>query len=206
MPKLNTSELLTELKNTKEKAEKSANEKMELIKEKILKNIDEQFFEISVIPEIGNEAEPTRNTIEFKIYLRFTIENDFDNSLILEKLRDFISEISGVKNIKIVKTAWDSVTFEILMTWAKLNKYFEDVIRSKLLNDADKTIQGVLKNEARRGKNEGLVKCDWIVFYDRDRKWLEKTIKELYEDRGISVKLDLQAETIKYSWQDRAII
>lgn len=200
MPKLNTSELLTELKNTKEKAEKSANEKMELIKEKVLKNIDEQFFEISVIPEIGNEAEPTRNTIEFKIYLRFTIEEDFDNSLILEKLRDFISEISGVKNIKIVKTAWDSVTFEILMTWTKLNKYFEDVIRSKILNDADKTIQGVLKNEARRGKNEGLVKCDWIVFYDRDRKWLEKTIKELYEDRGISVKLDLQAETIKYSW------
>lgn len=200
MPKLNTSELLTELKNTKEKAEKSANEKMELIKEKVLKNIDEQFFEISVIPEIGNEAEPTRNTIEFKIYLRFTIEKDFDNSLILEKLRDFISEISGVKNIKIVKTAWDSVTFEILMTWTKLNKYFEDVIRSKILNDADKTIQGVLKNEARRGKNEGLVKCDWIVFYDRDRKWLEKTIKELYEDRGISVKLDLQAETIKYSW------
>lgn len=200
MPKLNTSELLTELKNTKEKAEKSANEKMELIKEKVLKNIDEQFFEISVIPEIGNEAEPTRNTIEFKIYLRFTIEKDFDNSLILEKLRDFISEISGVKNIKIVKTAWDSVTFEILMTWTKLNKYFEDVIRSKILNDADKTIQGVLKNEARRGKNEGLVKCDWIVFYDRDRKWLEKTIKELYEDRGINVKLDLQAETIKYSW------
>lgn len=200
MPKLNTSELLTELKNTKEKAEKSANEKMELIKEKILKNIDEQFFEISVIPEIGNEAEPTRNTIEFKIYLRATIEEDFDSSLILEKLRDFISEISGVKNIKIVKTAWDSVTFEILMTWTKLNKYFENAIRSKLLNDADKTIQGVLKNEARRGKNEGLVKCDWIVFYDRDRKWLEKTIKELYEDRGISVKLDLQAETIKYSW------
>lgn len=200
MPKLNTSELLTELKNAKEKAEKSANEKMELIKEKVLKNIDEQFFEISVIPEIGNEAEPTRNTIEFKIYLRFTIEKDFDNSLILEKLRDFISEISGVKNIKIVKTAWDSVTFEILMTWTKLNKYFEDVIRSKILNDADKTIQGVLKNEARRGKNEGLVKCDWIVFYDRDRKWLEKTIKELYEDRGINVKLDLQAETIKYSW------
>lgn len=194
------SELLTELKNTKEKAEKSANEKMELIKEKVLKNIDEQFFEISVIPEIGNEAEPTRNTIEFKIYLRFTIEKDFDNSLILEKLRDFISEISGVKNIKIVKTAWDSVTFEILMTWTKLNKYFEDVIRSKILNDADKTIQGVLKNEARRGKNEGLVKCDWIVFYDRDRKWLEKTIKELYEERGISVKLDLQAETIRYSW------
>lgn len=200
MPKLNTSELLTELKNTKEKAEKSANEKMELIKEKVLKNIDEQFFEISVIPEIGNEAEPTRNTIEFKIYLRFTIEKDFDNSLILEKLRDFISEISGVKNIKIVKTAWDSVTFEILMTWTKLNEYFEDVIRSKILNDADKTIQGVLKNEARRGKNEGLVKCDWIVFYDRDRKWLEKAIKELYEDRGINVKLDLQAETIKYSW------
>lgn len=200
MPKLNTSELLTKLKNTKEKAEKSANEKMELIKEKILKNIDEQFFEISVIPEIGNEAEPTRNTIEFKIYLRATIEEDFDSSLILEKLRDFISEISGVKNIKIVKTAWDSVTFEILMTWTKLNKYFENAIRSKLLNDADKTIQGVLKNEARRGKNEGLVKCDWIVFYDRDRKWLEKTIKELYEDRGISVKLDLQAETIKYSW------
>ena len=200
MPKLNTSELLTELKNTKEKAEKSANEKMELIKEKVLKNIDEQFFEISVIPEIGNEAEPTRNTIEFKIYLRFTIEKDFDNSLILEKLRDFISEISGVKNIKIVKTAWDSVTFEILMTWTKLNKHFEDVIRSKILNDADKTIQGVLKNEARRGKNEGLVKCDWIVFYDRDRKWLEKAIKELYEDRGINVKLDLQAETIKYSW------
>lgn len=200
MPKLNTSELLTELKNTKEKAEKSANEKMELIKEKVLKNIDEQFFEISVIPEIGNEAEPTRNTIEFKIYLKFTIEKDFDNRLILEKLRDFISEISGVKNIKIVKTAWDSVTFEILMTWTKLNKYFENVIRSKLLNDADKTIQGVLKNEACRGKNEGLVKCDWIVFYDRDRKWLEKAIKELYEDRGISVKLDLQAETIKYSW------
>lgn len=200
MPKLNTSELLTELKSTKEKAEKSANEKMELIKEKVLKNIDEQFFEISVIPEIGNEAEPTRNTIEFKIYLRFTIEKDFDNSLILEKLRDFISEISGVKNIKIVKTAWDSVTFEILMTWTKLNKYFENAIRSKLLNDADKTIQGVLKNEARRGKNEGLVKCDWIVFYDRDRKWLEKKIKELYEDRGISVKLDLQAKTIKYSW------
>lgn len=173
---------------------------MELIKEKVLKNIDEQFFEISVIPEIGNEAEPTRNTIEFKIYLRATIEEDFDSSLILEKLRDFISEISGVKNIKIVKTAWDSVTFEILMTWTKLNKYFENVIRSKLLNDADKTIQGVLKNEARRGKNEGLVKCDWIVFYDRDRKWLEKAIKELYEDRGISVKLDLQAETIKYSW------
>lgn len=194
------SELLTELKSTKEKAEKSANEKMELIKEKVLKNIDEQFFEISVIPEIGNEAEPTRNTIEFKIYLRFTIEKDFDNSLILEKLRDFISEISGVKNIKIVKTAWDSVTFEILMTWTKLNKYFENAIRSKLLNDADKTIQGILKNEARRGKNEGLVKCDWIVFYDRDRKRLEKTIKELYEDRGISVKLDLQAETIKYSW------
>ena len=194
------SELLTELKSTKEKAEKSANEKMELIKEKVLKNIDEQFFEISVIPEIGNEAEPTRNIIEFKIYLRFTIEKDFDNSLILEKLRDFISEISGVKNIKIVKTAWDSVTFEILMTWTKLNKYFENAIRSKLLNDADKTIQGILKNEARRGKNEGLVKCDWIVFYDRDRKWLEKTIKELYEDRGISVKLDLQAETIKYSW------
>ena len=194
------SELLTELKSTKEKAEKSANEKMELIKEKVLKNIDEQFFEISVIPEIGNEAEPTRNTIEFKIYLRFTIENDFDNSLILEKLRDFISEISGVKNIKIIKTAWDSGTFEILMTWTKLNKYFENAIRSKLLNDADKTIQGILKNEARRGKNEGLVKCDWIVFYDRDRKWLEKTIKELYEDRGISVKLDLQAETIKYSW------
>lgn len=194
------SELLTELKSTKEKAEKSANEKMELIKEKVLKNIDEQFFEISVIPEIGNEAEPTRNAIEFKIYLRFTIEKDFDNSLILEKLRDFISEISGVKNIKIVKTAWDSVTFEILMTWTKLNKYFENAIRSKLLNDADKTIQGILKNEARRGKNEGLVKCDWIVFYDRDRKWLEKTIKELYEDRGISVKLDLQAETIKYSW------
>ena len=205
MPKLNTSELLTELKNTKEKAEKSANEKMELIKEKILKNIDEQFFEISVIPEIGNEAEPTRNTIEFKIYLRATIEKDFDSSLILEKLRDFISEISGVKNIKIVKTAWDSVTFEILMTWTKLNKYFENAIRSKLLNDADKTIQGVLKNEARRGKDEGLVKCDWIVFYDRDRKWLEKTIKELYEDRGISVKLDLQAETIKYSWQEGAI-
>ena len=200
MPKLNTSELLTELKNTKEKAEKSANEKMELIKEKVLKNIDEQFFEISVIPEIGNEAEPTRNTIEFKIYLRAAIEKDFDSSLILEKLRDFISEISGVKNIKIVKTAWDSVTFEILMTWTKLNKYFENAIRSKLLNDADKTIQGVLKNEARRGKNEGLVKCDWIVFYDRDRKWLEKTIKELYEDRGINVKLDLQAETIKYSW------
>lgn len=200
MPKLNTSELLTELKSTKEKAEKSANEKMELIKEKVLKNIDEQFFEISVIPKIGNEAEPTRNTIEFKIYLRFTIEKDFDNSLILEKLRDFISEISGVKNIKIVKTAWDSVTFEILITWTKLNKYFENAIRSKLLNDADKTIQGVLKNEARRGKNEGLVKCDWIVFYDRDRKWLEKTIKELYEDRGINVKLDLQAETIKYSW------
>ena len=194
------SELLTELKSTKEKAEKSANEKMELIKEKVLKNIDEQFFEISVIPEIGNEAEPTRNTIEFKIYLRFTIEKDFDNSLILEKLRDFISEISGVKNIKIVKTAWDSVTFEILMTWTKLNKYFENAIRSKLLNDADKTIQGILKHEARRGKNEGLVKCDWIVFYDTDRKWLEKTIKELYEDRGISVKLDLQAETIKYSW------
>ena len=205
MPKLNTSELLTELKNTKEKAEKSANEKMELIKEKILKNIDEQFFEISVIPEIGNEAEPTRNTIEFKIYLRATIEEDFDSSLILEKLRDFISEISGVKNIKIVKTAWDSVTFEILMTWTKLNKYFENAIRSKLLNDADKTIQSVLKHEARRGKNEGLVKCDWIVFYDRDRKWLEKTIKELYEDRGISVKLDLQAETIKYSWQEGAI-
>lgn len=205
MPKLNTSELLTELKNTKEKAEKSANEKMELIKEKVLKNIDEQFFEISVIPEIGNEAEPTRNTIEFKIYLRATIEKDFDSSLILEKLRDFISEISGVKNIKIVKTAWDSVTFEILMTWTKLNKYFENAIRSKLLNDADKTIQGVLKNEARRGKDEGLVKCDWIVFYDRDRKWLEKTIKELYEDRGISVKLDLQAETIKYSWQEGAI-
>ena len=205
MPKLNTSELLTELKNTKEKAEKSANEKMELIKEKVLKNIDEQFFEISVIPEIGNEAEPTRNTIEFKIYLRATIEKDFDSSLILEKLRDFISEISGVKNIKIVKTAWDSVTFEILMTWTKLNKYFENAIRSKLLNDADKTIQGVLKNEARRGKDEGLVKCDWIVFYDRDRKWLENTIKELYEDRGISVKLDLQAETIKYSWQKGAI-
>lgn len=205
MLKLNTSELLTELKNTKEKAEKSANEKMELIKEKVLKNIDEQFFEISVIPEIGNEAEPTRNTIEFKIYLRATIEKDFDSSLILEKLRDFISEISGVKNIKIVKTAWDSVTFEILMTWTKLNKYFENAIRSKLLNDADKTIQGVLKNEARRGKDEGLVKCDWIVFYDRDKKWLEKTIKELYEDRGISVKLDLQAETIKYSWQEGAI-
>lgn len=205
MPKLNTSELLTELKNTKEKAEKSANEKMELIKEKVLKNIDEQFFEISVIPEIRNEAEPTRNTIEFKIYLRATIEKDFDSSLILEKLRDFISEISGVKNIKIVKTEWDSVTFEILMTWTKLNKYFENAIRSKLLNDADKAIQGVLKNEARRGKDEGLVKCDWIVFYDRDRKWLEKTIKELYEDRGISVKLDLQAETIKYSWQEGAI-
>lgn len=200
MPKLNTYELLTELKNTKEKAEKSANEKMELIKEKVLKNIDEQFFEVSVIPEIGNEAEPTRNTIEFKIYLRFTIEKDFDNGLILEKLRDFISEISGVKNIKIVKTAWDSVTFEVLMTWTKLNKYFENAIRSKLLNDADKTIQGVLKNEARRGKNEGLVKCDWIVFYDRDRKWLEKEIKELYENRGINIKLDLQAETIKYSW------
>lgn len=195
------SELLTELKSTKEKAEKSANEKMELIKEKILKNIDEQFFEISVVPEIGNEAEPTRNTIEFKIYLRFTIEKDFENSLILEKLRDFISEISGVKNIKIVKTAWDSVTFEILMTWTKLNKYFENAIRSKLLNDADKTIQSVLKNGARSGKNEGLVKCDWIVFYDRDRKWLEKEIKELYENRGINIKLDLQAATIKYSWQ-----
>lgn len=200
MPKLNTSELLTELKNTKEKAEKSANEKMELIKEKVLKNIDEHFFEISAIPEIGNGAEPTRNTIEFKIYLKHTIEADFDSSLMLEKLRDFISEISGVKNIKIVKTAWDSITFEILMTWTKLNKYFENAIRSKLLNDADKTIQNVLIGEARRGKNEGLVKCGWIVFYDRDRKWLEKAIKELYEDRGISVKLDLQAETIKYSW------
>lgn len=200
MPKLNTSELLTELKNTKEKAEKSANEKMELIKEKVLKNIDEQFFEISVIPEIGNGTELIRNTIEFKIYLKHTIEKDFDSSLILEKLRDFISEISGVKNIKIVKTAWDSVTFEILMTWTKLNKYFENAIRSKLLNDADKTIQTVLKNEAHRGRNEGLVKCDWIVFYDRDRKWLEKKIKELYEDRGINVKLDLQAEMIKYSW------
>ena len=200
MPKLNASELLTELKNTKEKAEKSANEKMELIKEKVLKNIDEQFFEISVIPEIGNGAEPTRNTIEFKIYLKHTIEKDFESSLMLEKLRDFISEISGVKNVKIVNTAWDSITFEILMTWTKLNKYFENAIRSKLLNDADKTIQSVLKHEARRGKNEGLVKCNWIVFYDRDRKWLEKTIKELYEDRGISVKLDLQAEAIRYSW------
>lgn len=200
MPKLNTSELLTELKNTKEKAEKSANEKMELIKEKVLKNIDEQFFGISAIPEIGNGAEPTRNTIEFKIYLKHTIEKGFESSLMLEKLRDFISEISGVKNVKIVNTAWDSITFEILMTWTKLNKYFENAIRSKILNDADKTIQSVLKHEARRGKNEGLVKCDWIVFYDRDRKWLEKTIKELYEDRGISVKLDLQAETIRYSW------
>lgn len=201
MPKLNTSELLTELKNTKEKAEKSANERMELIKEKILKNIDEQFFEISVIPEIGNEAEPTRNTIEFKIYLQATVGNAFNYDLILEKLRDFISEISGVKNVKIVKTAWDSVTFEILMTWTKLNKYFENAIRSKLLNDADKTIQGVLKNKARSGKNEGLVKCDkMFVFYDRDKKWLEKEIKELYEDRGISIKLDLQAKTIKYSW------
>jgi hypothetical protein len=198
------SELLTELRNTKEKAEKSANEKMELIKEKVLKDIDEQFFEISVIPEIGNGEEPIRNTIEFKIYLRHTIEKDFDSKLILEKLRDFISEISGVKNVKIVNTAWDSVTFEILTTWTKLNKYFEDVIRSKLLNDADKTIQRILKNEARSGKNEGLIKCDekngTIVFYDRDKKWLEKAIKELYEDRGISVKLDLQAETIKYSW------
>lgn len=194
------SELLTELKNTKEKAEKSSNEKMELIKEKVLKNIDEQFFEISAIPEIGNGAEPTRNTIKFKIYLKHTIENDFDSSLILEKLRDFISEISGVKNVKIVNTAWDSITFEILMTWTKLNKYFENAIRSKLLNDADKIIQNILINEARRGKNEGLVKCNWIVFYDRDRKWLEKAIKELYEDRGISVKLDLQAETIRYSW------
>ena len=193
-------ELLTELKNTKEKAEKSSNEKMELIKEKVLKNIDEQFFEISAIPEIGNGAEPTRNTIKFKIYLKHTIENDFDSSLILEKLRDFISEISGVKNVKIVNTAWDSITFEILMTWTKLNKYFENAIRSKLLNDADKIIQNILINEARRGKNEGLVKCGWIVFYDRDRKWLEKAIKELYEDRGISVKLDLQAEAIKYSW------
>ena len=193
------SELLTELKNTKEKAEKSANEKMELIKEKVLKNIDEQFFEISVIPEIGTE--PIRNTIKFKIYLKHTIEEDFDYKLILEKLRDFISEISGVKNIKIVNTAWDSITFEILMTWTKLNKYFENAIRSKLLNDADKTIQRVLKQEALRGKNEGFVKCDgMIVFYDRDRKWLEKAIKELYEDRGISVKLDLQAETIRYSW------
>ena len=201
MPKLNTSELLTELKNTKEKAEKSANEKMELIKEKVLKNIDEQFFEISVIPEIGNREEPIRNTIEFKIYLKHTIEKDFDTKLILEKLRDFISEISGVKNVKIVNTAWDSITFEILMTWTKLNKYFENAIRSKLLNDADKTIQGVLKNGARCGKNEGFVKCDgMIVFYDRDRKWLEKAIKELYEDRGISVKLDLQAEMIRYSW------
>ena len=200
MPKLNTSELLTELKNTKEKAEKSANEKMELIKEKVLKNIDEQFFGISAIPEIGNGAEPTRNTIEFKIYLKHTIEKDFESSLMLEKLRDFISEISGVKNVKIVNTAWDSITFEILMTWTKLNKYFENAIRSKLLNDADKTIQSVLKHEARRGKNEGLVKCNWIVFYDRDRKWLEKAIKELYEDRGISVKLDLQAEAIRYSW------
>ena len=205
MPKLNTSELLTELKNTKEKAEKSANEKMELIKEKVLKNIDEQFFEISAIPEIGNGAEPTRNTIKFKIYLKHTIENDFDSSLILEKLRDFISEISGVKNVKIVNTAWDSITFEILMTWTKLNKYFENAIRSKLLNDADKTIQNILINEARRGKNEGLVKCDWIVFYDRDKKWLEKAIKELYEDRGINVKLDLQVETIRYSWQEGAI-
>lgn len=195
------SELLKELKNTKEKAEKSANEKMELIKEKVLKEIDEQTFELSVIPEIGNEAEPTRNTIEFKIHLKHTIEADFDSSLMLEKLRDFISEISGVKNIKIVKTAWDSITFEILMTWTKLNKYFENAIRSKLLNDADKTIQNILTSEARRGKNEGLVKCnEWIVFYDRDRKWLEKAIKELYEDRGISVKLDLQAETIRYSW------
>lgn len=200
MPKLNTSELLTELKNTKEKAEKSANEKMELIKEKVLKNIDEQFFEISAIPEIGSGAEPIRNTIEFKIYLKHTIEKDFESSLILEKLRDFISEISGVKNVKIVNTAWDSITFEILMTWTKLNKYFENAIRSKLLNDADKTIQSILKHEARCGKNEGFVKCNWIVFYDRDRKWLEKTIKELYEDRGISVKLDLQAETIRYSW------
>lgn len=200
MPKLNTSELLTELKNTKEKAEKSANEEMELIKEKVLKNIDEQFFGISAIPEIGNGAEPTRNTIEFKIYLKHTIEKDFESSLMLEKLRDFISEISGVKNVKIVNIAWDSITFEILMTWTKLNKYFENAIRSKLLNDADKTIQSVLKHEARRGKNEGLVKCNWIVFYDRDRKWLEKAIKELYEDRGISVKLDLQAEAIRYSW------
>jgi hypothetical protein len=205
MPKLNTSELLTELKNTKEKAEKSANEKMELIKEKVLKNIDEQFFEISAIPEIGNKAEPTRDTIEFKIYLKHTIEKDFDSRLILEKLRDFISEISGVKNVKIVNTAWDSITFEILMTWTKLNKYFENAIRSKLLNDADKTIQNILINEARRGKNEGLVKCDWIVFYDRDKKWLEKAIKELYEDRGINVKLDLQVETIRYSWQEGAI-